>query len=68
MRTQQKQRVETLGDPKGVKQHHWNTGAKENHQLNPDVPRKPALLTLIIYQIHFYPGDTVRIDKIIVAF
>ena len=28
MRTQQKQCVETLGDPGSVKQHHWNTGAK----------------------------------------
>ena len=36
MKTQQKQRVETLGDPWVVKQHHWNTGAKENHQLNHD--------------------------------
>ena len=23
------------GDPWGVEQHHWNTGAKENQQLNP---------------------------------
>ena len=29
MRTQQKQRVETLGDPRGVKQHNWDTGANE---------------------------------------
>ena len=29
MRTQQKQRVETLGDLWGVEQHHWNTRAKE---------------------------------------
>ena len=29
------ERVEILVDSLGVKQHHWNTGAKENHQLNP---------------------------------
>ena len=40
VRTQQKQCVETLGDPGVVKHHHWNTGAKENHQLNPSEPRK----------------------------
>ena len=26
---------QTPGDPWGVEQHHWNTGAKENQQLNP---------------------------------
>ena len=26
----------TPGDPWGVEQHHWNTGAKENQQLNPE--------------------------------
>ena len=25
----------TPGDPWGVEQHHWNTGAEENQQLNP---------------------------------
>ena len=30
----------TPGDPWGVKQHHWNTGAKENQQLNPGGPSK----------------------------
>ena len=30
MRTQQKQRVETLGNPWIVKQHQLTTGAKEN--------------------------------------
>ena len=25
----------TPGDTWGVKQHHWNTGAEENQQLNP---------------------------------
>ena len=39
MRNQQKQRVDTLGDPWDVKQHHWNTAAKENHQLNRGGPR-----------------------------
>ena len=32
MRTRQK-RIVTPGEPQGVKQHHRNTGAKENHQL-----------------------------------
>ena len=26
-----KQRLGIPGDPLGVKQHHWNTGIKENH-------------------------------------
>ena len=28
----------TPGDPRGVEQYHWNTGAKENQQLNPGGP------------------------------
>ena len=28
----------TPGDPWGVEQHHWNTGAKEKQQLNPGGP------------------------------
>ena len=28
----------TPGDPWGVEQHNWNTGAKENQQLNPGGP------------------------------
>ena len=28
----------TPGDPWGVEQHHWNTGAAENQQLNPGGP------------------------------
>ena len=28
----------TPGDPWGVEQHHWNTGTKENQQLNPGGP------------------------------
>ena len=28
----------TSGDPWGVEQHHWNTGAKESQELNPDGP------------------------------
>ena len=31
----------TPGDPWGVEQHHWNTGAEENQQLNPGEPNKP---------------------------
>ena len=38
MRTREKQRVATDRDPRGVEQHHWNTGAKENQQLNPGWP------------------------------
>ena len=30
--------LKTPGDPWGVEQHHWNTGAKENQQLNPGGP------------------------------
>ena len=37
MRTQQKHIV-TPGELQGVKQYHRNTGAKENHQLNPEWP------------------------------
>ena len=34
----------TPGDPWGVEQHHWNTGAKENQQLNPGgSKRKPTV-------------------------
>ena len=28
------------GDPWGVEQHSWNTGAKENQQVNPGGPSK----------------------------
>ena len=42
MRAQQKQRVETLEDLWVVKQHHWNTGAKENYQLNPEKQTKSS--------------------------
>ena len=28
----------TTGDPRVAEQHHWNTGAKENQQLNPGGP------------------------------
>ena len=30
--------IATPVDPWGVEQHHWNTGAKENQQLNSDGP------------------------------
>ena len=33
MRTRQER-----GDHRGAEQHHWNTGAKENQQLNPGGP------------------------------
>ena len=38
MRTAQKQLIVTPGDRWGVKQHHWNTGANEKKQLNPEWP------------------------------
>ena len=30
----------TPGDPWGAEQHHWNTGAEENQQLNPGIKIK----------------------------
>ena len=39
IRTQLRQCIETSGELCGVKQHHWNTGAKGNSQLNPGGPR-----------------------------
>ena len=33
----------TPGDPWGVGQHHWNTGAEENQQLNPGGPSNRQL-------------------------
>ena len=38
MRTRQKRLRPTPGDPWGVEQHHWNTGAEENQQFNPGGP------------------------------
>ena len=38
----------TPGDPWGVEQHHWNTGAEENQQLNPD---GPSNLTIDVPQL-----------------
>ena len=38
MRTRQKRVATDTGDPWGVEQHHWNTGAKEYQQLNPGGP------------------------------
>ena len=37
----------TPGDPWGVEQHHWNTGAEENQQLNPGLSSKRPLRILI---------------------
>ena len=36
----------TPGDPWGVEQHHWNTGAEENQQLNPGGPSTSAPLLI----------------------
>ena len=48
MRTRRKHRVAvaTSGDPLGGIQLIWNTGANENHQLNPDgrvAPAQPSI-------------------------
>ena len=37
MRTRQK-RIVTPAESQGVKPYHWNAGAKEKHQLNPEWP------------------------------
>ena len=42
----------TPGDPLGVEQHHWNTGAKENQQLNPG-----GKISLKSDFIHFFFHD-----------
>ena len=42
----------TPGDPWGVEQHHWNTGAEENQQLNGD---KPSSQTTVPDSISRYP-------------
>ena len=34
----------TPGDPWGVEQHHWNTGAEENQQLNPGKLDETAMI------------------------
>ena len=42
----------TSGDPRGAEQHHWNTGAKENQQLNPgELMRSHMLLIILFCQI-----------------
>ena len=38
----------TPGDPWGIKQHHWNTEAKENQQLNPKVAKNGFVLNCVI--------------------
>ena len=35
----------TPGDHWGVEQHQWNSGAKENQQLNPGGPRNRQKIT-----------------------
>ena len=40
MRTQQIQAVDTLGHSLGVKQYHWNTGAKENYLDNSKINKR----------------------------
>ena len=56
----------TPGDPWGVEQHHWNTGAKENQQLNPGGPSKAkrikkqkALLTLVVLKLFSFEAEYV---------
>ena len=40
MRTRQKQRIVTPGDPWGVEQHNLNTGIEENNHLNPRMTKQ----------------------------
>ena len=39
----------TPGDPWGIEQHHWNTGAGENQKLNPGGPKAG----MTSWQYHF---------------
>ena len=47
----------TSGDPLGIEQHHWNTGAKENQKLNPGGPsnrhKARQLSFMTRWQYHF---------------
>ena len=53
----------TPGDPRGVEQHHWNTGAEENQQLNSLVEPTHGVMALfvlhkLIFQIRINQGST----------
>ena len=43
----------TPGDPWGIEQHHWNTGAKENQKLNPGGPSNRHKAGMTRWQYHF---------------
>ena len=43
----------TPGDPWGVEQHHWNTGAKENQQLNKPCIEDPRVPQFYIVKLGF---------------
>ena len=64
----------TPGDPWGVEQHHWNTGAEENQQLNPGGPVKlkvKLMRTLILSTFHYACESwtlTAEIERRIQAF
>ena len=45
----------TPGDPWGVEQHHWNTGAEENQQLNPGGPSNRQKSSVIFMHKHHKP-------------
>ena len=45
MRTRQKQRNVTPGEPKVVKQHHRNPGAKGNHRFEPQITKQQTRLS-----------------------
>ena len=53
----------TPGDPWGVEQHHWNTGAEENQQLNPrvllkyDLQSACTLLSNIKSEMRFFKSN-----------
>ena len=44
----------TPGDPWDVEQHHWNTGASENQQLNPSGTNLKHLHSKSIIMIFFF--------------
>ena len=61
----------TPGDPWGVEQHHWNTGAIENQQLNPGERhlviyiQKNAYSTNLLQRFEFYVIVFIQDDVIL---
>ena len=54
----------TPGDPWGVEQHHWNTGAEENQQLNPggstSLSKRLGIRGMLILWIIFFLKNVLR--------